>query len=114
MANPDKDCGTEQKDRFMQNFVKSGTAAAVLGLSADRDLLETKTTKNMRKRLGDLSLGSLWGHCPLVVILGSIHLLHSQLFSNFRHRLPPLFAFPVLFVRKIGKFLNPPSPPVRT
>ena len=68
MAHPDKDSGTEQKDRFMQNFVKSGTAAAVLGLSADRDLLETKTTKNMRKTLRDLSLGSLWGHCPLVVL----------------------------------------------
>ena len=37
MANPDKDSGTEQKDRFMQNFVKSGTAAAVHGLSADKD-----------------------------------------------------------------------------
>ena len=36
-VHPDKDSGTEQKDRFMQNFVKSGTAAAVHGLSADKD-----------------------------------------------------------------------------
>ena len=36
MAHPDKDSGTEQEDRIMQNFVKSHTA--VLPPSADQEL----------------------------------------------------------------------------
>ena len=54
MAHPDKDSGTEQEDRIMQNFVK---------ISSCVNIISGEISEN---RLRDLSLGS---HCTLVYSL---------------------------------------------
>ena len=74
MAHPDKVSGTEQEDGIGQNFVKSRSRLLDRVAGRDENVITVvrgciTVFRNMSNRLRDLSLGSLWGHCPLVVVL---------------------------------------------